>query len=182
MTRGKFRISQAYDDLPPTAVIAARGGVTAPTLATFVSDIEQFTFDATNDFIIGAAELVPGYKEGSDLSVHVHWCTNGSEVGDTNVNFQMKYSVLIPNSAAGAQQTISSGNITITGGTADRYYRVSNIGTISGTGLVIGSYITFRFERIAATSGSAPAADPFVIAVGFHALMDSNGSTGLFTK
>ncbi len=182
MTRGKFRAMQSYDDLPPVPIVAATVGATAPTLATFVTDIQQYTFDATNDYIIGAVELTHGYKEGSDISAHLHWCTNGTEVGATNVNFQIKYSLLIPNSAASAQATISSGNIAIAGGTADRYYRISNIGTISGTNLVIGSYITFRFERIAATSGSAPAADPFVIAVGFHALMDSNGSSGLFNK
>jgi hypothetical protein len=34
-----------YDDFPPAPIIGAKLGATAPTLATFIGDIEQFTFD-----------------------------------------------------------------------------------------------------------------------------------------
>lgn len=179
----KFRSANAWDDLPPVPVIGARLGASAPTLATFVSDIQQFTFDATNDFIIGASEIVHGYEQGTDIEAHVHWATNGSEVGDTTVRFQMKYSVLHIGSAASAQATLNTGDLTIAGGTADRTLYVNAFTSlITGTSITIGDYIVFRFERIAAVAGDAPAADPFVIAVGFHARHDSTGSQTRYIK
>lgn len=178
---GKFRSAQGWDDLPPIPIVGARLGSTAPTLATFVTDIEQYRFDATNDYIIGAVEFVHSYKDEAVFEPHVHWCTNGLEGVDKYVCFQLKYSILNQNAAAGAQVTIDTGDITITAGTADRYYRVSTFGEISGAGITFGDYIVFKFERIAAV-GTAPAADPFIIAVGFHVLNDSTGSNLKYAK
>lgn len=179
----KFRSFQSWDDLPPSPVIAARLGSSAPTIATFITDIEQYTFDATNDYIIGATEITHTFKEGTAITPHVHWATNGSEAGDTVVQFQLKWSVCIPGAAAAAQVTAVTGDLTIPAGTADRFNYISNFTTnVSGVGLTIGTYIVFRFERIAEGAGSAPAADPFVLAVGFHALQDSTGSMLISTK
>lgn len=111
----------------------------------------------------------------------MHWCNNGSELVNKYVNFQLKYSILIPGQAAGAQQTISTGDLLIAAGTPSLTFFVSTIALIAGTNIVIGSYIVWRFERIAAT-GAAPANDPFVIAVGCHALQDSNGSIQRYVK
>lgn len=173
----KFRASQSWDDLPPVPVVAARLGSSAPTLATFKTDIEQYTFDATNDFVIGATEVTHTFAEGVDIVPHVHWVTNGSEVGAHTVQFQLKFSVVIPNTAAAAQVTAVTGDLTIAGGTADRTCYISDFTTnVSGVGIVIGTYIVWRFERIAAGAGTPPAADPFVLAIGFHARQDSTGS------
>lgn len=176
-----YRTGQCWDDLPPIPVVGARLGSTAPTLATFITDIEQYTFDATNDYIIGATEFVHSYKEGTVFEPHVHWTTNGSDINDRYVNFQIKYSILIAGSAAAAQVTITTGDLTIPAATADRTYYVSTFGDRSGVGINIGDYLVFRFERIAAV-GTAPSNDPFVIAVGFHALRDSTGSLLKYAK
>jgi len=179
----KFRSANAYDDLPPVPVVSARLGSSAPSIATFITDIEQYTFDATNDYIIGAVEVTHSYEEGTDIEAHVHWATNGSEAGDCAVQFQLKYSVLSIGAAATAQDTLVTGDLTIAGGTADRTFYVSAFtDLIDGASIGIGDYIVFRFERIAADDGAAPAADPFVIAVGFHAQHDSTGSQTRYTK
>lgn len=173
----KFRSGQSWDDLPPVPIVLARLGSSAPTLATFKTDVEQYTFDATNDFVIGATEITHSFKEATAIVPHVHWATNGSEVGAAVVQFQLKWSVCIVGAAAAAQITAVTGDLTIPGGTADRTIYVSDFTTsVSAAGLVIGTYIVFRFARIGAGAGSAPAADPFVLAVGFHALQDSTGS------
>ena len=184
MVQIPFRSMHFFNDLPPAPIVGARLGSTAPTIATFVSDIEQYTFDASNDYIIGASEVIHWYDEGTDIEAHVHWNSNGSEVGDTYVNFQLKYSLLHVGAAAGAQQTITTGDTVIAGGTADRFgFMTPFTDLIDGSTLTIGDYIVFRFERIALTGGGAdPAADPFVIAVGFHAEGDSTGSLTRYTK
>lgn len=178
----RFRAANAWDDLPPVPVVGARLGATAPTLRTFTGDIEQYTFDATNDYIIGATELIHSYQQGSDVEAHVHWTPNGTDGTDRYVRFQMKYSLLVPMQAATAQATITTGDILIPAGTASLTEFVNSFTTlIPGTNLVIGAYIVFRFERIAAV-GTAPSNEPFVIAVGFHARMDSTGSAERYIK
>ena len=163
-------------------IVGAKLGSTAPTLATLITDIEQYTFDATNDYIIGAVEVVHSYSEETTIYPHVHWVSNGSEGADKYVQFQLSYTILIPNSVISAQTVINTGDLLIPDGTADRMYYISSFAsTISGTGILIGSYIVFRFERIAA-AGAAPVADPFVIAVGFHVMKDSVGSNQEYVK
>jgi hypothetical protein len=179
----KFRSAQSWDDLPPVPITAAKLGSSAPTIATFKTDIEQYTFDATNDYVIGATEVTHTFAEGVDIVPHVHWATNGNEVGAHTVQFQLKWSVCIPGAAAAAQATAVTGDLTIPGGTADRTNYISDFTTnVSGAGIVIGTYIVWRFERIAAGAGTPPAADPFVLAVGFHARQDSTGSMLISTK
>ena len=176
----RYRAANSWNDLPPVPITAAHPGVNAPTLTTFKSDIEQFTFNATNNLIVGASEVEHTYEAGTDIEIHVHWTTNGSEGSDKYVKFQVKYSVCVVGAAAGAQQTASA-EIKIPAGTADRTHFVSTLGMISGTGIALGTYIVFRFERVAAV-GAAPAADPFVLAVGFHARMDGSGSLTEYVK
>jgi hypothetical protein len=182
MVVGRFRASNGWDDLPPVPIVAARLGATAPTLRIFTGDIEQYTFDATNDYVIGTTELIHTYEEGSDVEAHVHWTSRGTDVDARYVRFQLKYSLLIPHQVATAQTTLNTGDLLIPGGTASLTPYVNSFtALIPGLNLVIGSYIVFRFERIAAV-GTAPTDDPFVIAVGFHARMDSTASAAQYVK
>ena len=79
---------------------------------------------------------------------------------------------------------VDSGDVLIPASTATRSHAITSLGAdISGTGKKIGGYITFRFRRIAlAGAGSAPTADPFCLAVGFHHEIDTVGSRAIFTK
>ena len=175
-----------YGELPPVPVVGAKLGSTAPTLATFVDDIEQYTFDNSNDFIIGATELTHRYKEGTDLFPHVHWATNGVDGTDRTVKWQMKYTISNGDGSApfvssfGSQVAISE-EVIIPATTADRAHILTGLGTIDGTGLKIGAYVLWRLERIAST-GDEPSSDPFGLNVGFHHIMDTIGSRQPFIK
>jgi hypothetical protein len=172
-----------YDDLPPIPIVATRPGATAPTLDTFVGTIEAYRFDATNDYVIGAQEFTHSYKEGTNIMAHVHWASNGTEGSAKYVRWGIKY--CISNSSTGvtgSEQTLEmSSDATIPANTPDRTFYISSLGTISGTGITIGSYITYKFYRVAA-SGTAPAADPFALAVGFHVQQDTFGSLSATSK
>jgi hypothetical protein len=176
-----------YDDLPPVPIVSARLGSTAPTLATFVTPVEQYTFDATNDYVIGATEITHKYKEGTNIIAHIHWATNGVDVGDTGVKWQLDYTVANADEAAaftsafGATAALVIDTL-IPGGTADRSHILSTFApTITGTALKIGAYIVWKLSRIASAT-AAPAADPFALAVGFHVQMDTIGSRTVSTK
>lgn len=173
-----------YDELPPTPITAAKLGSSAPTLATFVGNIEQYTFDATNDYVIGATEITHKYKEGTNIHPHIHWATNGSEVSATGVKWQLEYTIAnmdatkTTGSSFSTAVTIST-ETAIPARTADRTHMYTDLTDISGSGssfyLRIGSYICWKFNRIAAIA-TAPATDPFALAVGFHCQCDTIGS------
>jgi len=162
-----------FDDLPPTPILISRLGTTAPTLATFIGNVEQYTF-GVSDYVEGATELTHKYKEGSDIDIHIHWATNGLEGVDKAVKWQLEYTIANLDAAFGAASTVSAEE-TILANTADRTHYLTDIGTITGTSVTIGAYIVWRLTRIAA-SGTAPAANPFGTAVGFHVEMDTIGS------
>lgn len=172
-----------WDDFPPNPIIAAKLGSSAPTLATFVTDIEQYTFDATNDYVIGSTEIPHTWKEGTAIIPHIHWATNGTDGTDRGVKWQLKYTVGDFGEAFSSQQTITV-DATIPASTADRTHYVSNFTTnIDGANLKIGAYICWRLNRIAtAHANGAPTADPFGLAIGFHGEMDTMGSRGTTSK
>ena len=180
MVQSPFRAAHGFNDLPPSPVIAVTLGSSAPTLANLTTTIPQYTFDATNDFIIVAAEITHDYHPGTNIEAHVHWIPNGTNVDDRYVEFQLIVAVLREGAAVSAEQTLVTGDLLIPAGTA--VYDVNAFtDLIDGSLLNIGDYIVGRFSRIAA-DGTAPTGDPFVIAVGFHAEMNSTGSITRYTK
>lgn len=169
-----------YDDIPPVPLLLSRVGANAPTLTAFKDNISQFTFDATNDEVFGASEVTHRYKEGTNIECHIHWATNGVDVAAKYVKWQLEYSI------SNAMGEFTTGvplavNIEIPANTADRKHMITTLGHIDGTGIKIGAYICWKFNRIAAT-GDAPTANPFALAVGFHMEQDSFGSVGVYTK
>lgn len=166
-----------WDDLPPSPIIGARLGSSAPTLATFVGNVEQYTFDATNDYVIGATEITHKWKEGTTIYPHIHWATNGTNANDRGVKWSLEYTIGDSAEAfAGAATTVV--DVTIPLATADRTHLISDFDTaITGTNYRIGAYICWRLSRVAtAHANGAPAADPFGLAVGFHAECERIGS------
>jgi len=176
-----------YDDLPPIPLInQARAVANRPTQTAFVGNAEALTF-AVNDEIHGSQELIHRYKEGTDIYPHVHWVSNGSEGSDKTVNWELEYTIanadaIAPYTSAFPATGTITGETTIPSGTADRSHILTPLdSTISGTGIVIGAYIVFRFRRIA-SSGTEPAADPFGLAIGFHVAQNTLGSRQLGAK
>ena len=82
-----------------------------------------------------------------------------------------------------AAAVVTSGDYTITGGTADRTHLFIQVGTIVGTNLLIQAALKMRFRRIALVGGgNAPSNDPFVLMVGVHIEEDTVGSRAETTK
>jgi len=171
-----------WNDLPNTTplVTAKPGSGNNPSLTVLVGGITQYTFDV-NDYVVGASEFMHEYKEGSNFDIHVHWVTNGSEGSDKYVKWELEYSICnadatAPYGYAFSGSTSPSLEILIPASTPDRSHIISVIdANVSGTGLLIGSYIIWKFRRIAA-AGTAPAANPFALAIGFHYEQDTVGS------
>lgn len=179
-----------YNDLPPIPLLVQRvGGANNPTLAAFVGNVYAYTF-AVGDYVFGMQEILHEYKQASDIECHVHWATNGSEVTDKYVKWELEYSIANLNTSEPysttastfAASTVLSTEVKIPANTATKTHIYTDIGTnISGTNIRFGSIIAYRFRRIA-SSGTAPAADPFALSIGFHIEQDTMGSRTELTK
>ena len=159
------------------------GGANQPTWAAFQGNTMEYTF-AINDYIhLPSQEIAHSYKEGSDIKLHVHIVLDGSDVGDTDVNYEIEYTIGDMNEVMSAAALATSGDYTITGGTADRTHLFIQAGTIAGATLLIGSALKIRFRRIALVGGgNAPSNAPFVLMVGAHIEEDTCGSRTETTK
>lgn len=153
------------------------GGANQPSWDAFQGNTFEYTF-AINDYInLASQEISHSYKEGSDIKLHVHIVLNGSDVGDTVVNYEVEYTIGDIDEVMSAAAIVTSGDQTITGGTADRTHLFLEIGTIDGTNLKAQAALKIRFRRIALVGGgNAPSNDPFVLMAGAHIEEDTVGS------
>ena len=111
------------------------------------------------------------------MGAYIIKVTNGSDVGNTEVNYEIEYTIGDTNEVMSGAAIITSGNFSIPGGTADRTHLYVPIDDIAGAGLRIGSALKMRFRRIARVGGTGdPTADPFVLMVGAHIEVDTIGS------
>lgn len=168
-----------YDDLPPTPLLVSRVAANAPTLTPFLGNVQQYTFLA-GDEAHSATEITHDYHEGTDIKPHVHWATNGTDVTDRYVKWEIEYTLSNGNEAFGAPIVITTETL-IPANTPAKTYFITGFSAIDGTNLKIGAYILWRFRRIAST-GLSPSTNPFGLAVGFHMQKDAYGSRYTYSK
>lgn len=168
-----------YDDLPPTPLNMARAGASAPTFAIFVSGIYQMQFKV-GDEVFGSTEVTHAYKEGTNISPHIHWALGGTDTTNRGVNWEFEYSIADKDIVFPTSTTYPN-DFTILANTPSFTHRIDSIGSISGNGIKIGSYIIWRLKRIASAT-TAPSTHPFGIALGFHIEHDTMGSKELYIK
>lgn len=175
-----------YNDLTPIPLLTQRVGASNnPTLSSMIGNIYQLTF-AVGDYVFGAYELTHEYVEGADIYPHVHWATNGTDTSDRYAKYEIEYSISnhkesAPFDALFPATQLATGETLIPANTGSLAHILTPLTTISGSGLKIGSYILYRFRRIAASS-TAPTSNPFCINLGFHITVNTLGSRAIGTK
>jgi hypothetical protein len=132
---------------------------------------------AVNEEGSGAIEIPHDYKEGTDITFHVHWGTNNAPTGTDYVQWQLTYTVAVEG------DTLAD-SVAITKETAiDTQYETmrSDFTAITGTAFNIGDQFVFTIKRIAAV-GDAFAGEVLVHSLGFHYEVDTIGSRTITTK
>lgn len=159
-----------------------------PAWTILINNIYEYAF-AVNDYIAFNAQEVPhGYKEGTDIDVHVHWATNGQEASDTAVRWEVEYTIANIENMGTIGEPFSGSTVlaeeqVIPAGTATKTHMYVDLGTIDGTNIYIGSVIKIRLRRIANTGPQGePAANPYALMVGLHYQTDTVGSRNELTK
>jgi hypothetical protein len=167
---------------------AKQPAVNSPTWATLVGNLNAFQF-AVNDYLyLESQELLHDWKEGTDLSLHVHWATGGlNDATVRGVKWEIEYTLCNPvegafGVTAYTTSTTVSAEFSIPAAQPDRTHRVSHVATISGANIRIGAQLIMRIRRIASVTNPDPDANPFAISFGVHYEADTAGSRSIMTK
>jgi hypothetical protein len=162
-------------------IIIRTTGPNRPTLETLVGNIEAPRW-AVNAFTsIEGQEIVHGYKEGTAIQWHVHMVTNGTNVDDRFVRWEIEWTWANANQPLSSVITTTSADLLIPADTPDRSALVREIAIIEMPTMTIGAHIWARLRRIAAT-GAAPTGDPFLTMLQLHIDCDTYGSAELNSK
>jgi len=165
------------------------GGMTLGGPSATLPDEVKFTDEAGGDTgiyswgfavgekVTGAIEIPHSYKEGSDITFHVHWQGNDAPTDTDNVQWQLVYTV-----AQNGQTLDAATTITIETGYDTQYEWVTSaFAAITGTNFNMGDQFLFELSRIAA-SADEYAGDAVISTVGFHYEQDTVGSRQITTK
>lgn len=178
-------VQSVYDDLYFPMTVGKLPGANFPTWAAFQGNTEEYTF-GINDYIqLPSQEIGHKYDENTAIEGHVHIVTNGVDIADRDVNYEIEYTWGNPGGQMTAAAIDTTGDYTIPANTPDRTHLYLTFGNIiaGGAGVLIGAALKIRFRRIALTGGgTAPTSDPFVLMVGVHIEMDTIGSRNQLTK
>lgn len=133
---------------------------------------------AVGEKLSGSIEIPHDYKEGSNLTFHVHWQGIDAPAGGTdNVKWQLEYTVSRDTTTLDAKTTITKESAITT-----QYSFVrSDFAAITGTNFKIGDQFLFTLSRIAASSDEY-AGDALLATVGFHYECDTVGSRTITAK
>ena len=132
---------------------------------------------AVGEKVSGSIEIPHDYKEGSDITFHIHWQGVTAPTGTDNVKWQCTYTI------AQMGATLDAPATTVIEETYDTQYefKISSCTTITGTNFNIGDQFLFTLERVIAV-GDAYAGDALVATVGIHYECDTVGSREILTK
>jgi hypothetical protein len=161
-------------------IIRTTGGA-RPILAEVVTDITAPQWAVGNWVQLEDQEIVHAYKEGSDWVWHVHLITNGTNVNDRYVRFEVKWIWANANDQFSEVITSTSEDMLIPANTPDRTHLIRNIKTHEMPTAKIGAHVLSRLERVAA-DGTAPTGNPFCSLLQIHVECDTLGSSQITSK
>ena len=139
--------------------------------------IATLTF-GVDELISGNFELQHDYKQGTDLSFHVHWQGITAPAGGTdNVQWQLIYTV----SRTGATLDAATTIVIESAITTQYSFIRSDFPAITGTNFLVEDQVLFQLSRIGA-SADEYAGGALVATVGIHYQCDTLGSSAISTK
>ena len=172
------KIIPGYNDIVIPFDSARVPAANAPTWSSLIGNLNAYVFDI-NDYLEGSGELYHSYEHYSNVYPHLHWITNGLDVTDRAVNWEIEFTRANMDSGGVGSvfpaTTIITAEATIPANTPDLTHMYTELPDMSGSSLKIGTYVKVRVRRVAAV-GADPTNDPFALAVGLHIKENTIGS------
>jgi hypothetical protein len=173
-----------WDDVNTGVAAAKTSSANVPDWTPFTANTNAYVFKVDDYADLSTIEIPHGYKEGTDIEVHLHIATNGTNnATERKVKYTAYYTYGIPDN--GANQFSAEGSLTaeltIPANQLDKSVYYLSLGTISGTNLKVGTQLKLRFKRVTGT-GTEPINGPFLGQVGVHFQKDTVGSRTISAK
>ena len=164
-------------------IIIRTTGPNIPTLTTFNGNLTMPQWGVNNFNVCESQEFVHSWKEGSTCYWHLHLTTNGTNVDDRYVRFEVEYGYTAGGNMADwiFPATLDSGDLLIPANTPDKTQMILGLGNFTPSTSKIGDHCLARLRRIAAT-GTAPTGDPWIPMLQMHILTNSSGSRNMTSK
>lgn len=176
--------AQWNDFIPQVTILA--GGVNAParTAIPGFTSLDGYGFIGTGvqvNELNTTFEIMHDYQQGTDLSIHIHWCGENNTAG--NVRWYVDYVVMPVGSEAPALTTIDVIVANPGLGLNNRAIQtITGVGTITGTGLTIGRIIAMTIRRNPADTSDTYTGRAILLSPGVHYQIDTLGSRQITTK
>jgi hypothetical protein len=152
-------------------------------IPTWTGTAEGYSLNSfnINDSLEGETEFDHQFKEGDTIEFHLHWKTNGKDADTTYVKWGFHYIFTNINDSSTYNGTLSRQD-TILNTVKSLTHRYTSLGSVAMPNTLIGGYFVCVLKRIAASPATNPAANPFCIAIGLHARVNTFGSRTKTTK
>ena len=161
-------------------IIIRTTGANIPTLETIQGNITVPQWKVNDVNVCEGQELIHQWKENSEVRWHLHMITNGSEVTDKYVKWEIEYFWVNVDGAISASDT-QSVEYKIPANTPSKTMFIVSIYQWTPTGGKIGGHVFARLKRIA-SSGAAPVANPWCNMLQLHVECDTVGSREYMDK
>lgn len=170
-----------YNDANVGALVLKTGGTLPGTVEWKDNDGDNtgiYTLGfAVNEEGSGVIEIPHDYKEGTDLTFHVHFGINDPPTGTDNVKWALTYAV------AHNGDTLADATTIYKETAIDTQYQTyrSDFTAITGTSFTIGDQFMFTLKRVTA-DGDAFTGEVLVNTIGFHYVSNTLGSASITSK
>ena len=173
-----------WEDLRVPLTASAGAGVHNPTLAQFRDNgagstgVFSWSFSAVlEQELFFIAQLPHYYKQGTDLTPHVHWSPSDGAAG--NVVWGLEYTIRNPGISGAFPLTQLITAVQAASGTAFQHQRMA-LPAISGVGILISAVLICRIYR--SMTGNTYGSAAFGHEVDFHYAIDNIGSNNPTSK
>lgn len=161
-------------------IIIRTTGANIPTLVTLQGNVTAPQW-AVNDYnVCEGQEFIHEWKEASLVHWHLHMITNGVDVTDRFVKWEVEYFWVNINGQLSSTST-DTYEVTIPANTPTKTMLIVPISTFTPTGGRIGGHVFARLRRIASV-GTAPTSNPWCTMLQLHIECDTLGSRLIATK
>lgn len=179
-----------YDDLRITPAGFDRAGVADPALVSYTpsgSGIATYLYEfQVDDIAYFTAQMPHSYKQGENITVHVHWTagTKGTTENTRTVGWKVDYSWANIDGTFSAMATADLSDAT---DNADHKHQMTPSGTLTGSSKNISSMLICNIKRTDTGTddtwaGTASGSLPMILEIDFHYPIDTVGSRTATSK
>jgi hypothetical protein len=177
-THGAVILHDEWDDTQQMALALRDVGANVPNLTQYGTSGLYFPQFDIDDLLCFSIQLPHGYREGTSVEPHVHWC--GDTVDTDVVKWELNYQWLNPESdvIAAAATTITCQEAVNTAGIT----KLTGFPTVAKADAKISSIFAGNIRRIANGTGTEAAGNIFLQFFDLHFRRNTAGSRQEYVK